>query len=555
MWISTDMDILLTGGQVIDGTGSPAFPADVAIKDGRVEALLDSGIGAEAAETIDVSGCIVSPGFIDVHSHSDFVFALPPERQRALLEGRIRQGITSEIVGNCGLGRYPSTSESSPLVEGICGFFMPDRTPSVGHTIAEYLDYIGRQGVAVNVGTLVPHGPIRFATSGPAARGSTPTELHQAEELLKESLEAGAFGLSLGLIYPPGLFTPTAEIVQLARCVARFDGIVTFHQRSGSPELLDNSINEILEVGRCAEAHVHISHEHAQGRETLGGVEKLLEWSDHAERESICYTQDVIPYTVVQTTLLAVYPPWTLAEGVAGWLKLARDPDARSRMRREIETKAPVWPPWIAGNWATNIIRDVGYAGIRIAECGHSREKIGMSLSDMAEQAGDHPFEAMTDLLLASDGQVTMSLDGISGTRDDDKPLRLLVAHPTRAIVTDAWDVGRGTPHAGAYGAFPKVFRRYVRELELLTLPEAIRKLTSLPASIFGIKDRGVLEPGAHADIVVFRPEKILDRATEQSPRVFAEGIDFVFVNGRPLISKGDLTNQMPGSVLRHNCC
>jgi len=326
---------------------------------------------------------------------------------------------------------------------------------------------------------------------------------------------------------------------------------VTFHQRSGSPELLEPAINEILTVGQQADVHVHLSHEHAQGRDVEAGIEKLLSLSEQARGAGIHYTQDVIPYTTVHTTLLAVYPPWSLAQGIPGWLHLAHDPVQRRRMQTEIETTIPQWPPWQEGNWATNIIRDVGYAAIRIAECEKVPEVIGRSLDELGADQACTPFTAMTDLLLTCAGQVTMCLDGISGTVQDEGPLELLIADPDRALISDAWDIGRGKPHAGAYGAFPKVLRRYVRERGILDLPTAIRKLTALPAEIMGLKNRGVLKPGAWADVVAFDPHTVSDLSTEQTPRTFAQGVDLVMVNGKPIFRAGRLTGEVPGAVLR----
>jgi N-acyl-D-amino-acid deacylase len=545
------MDILLKGAQLIDGTGRDAFPGNLGIAQGRITDLFPPDLEPEAEEVIDVSGLCLTPGFIDIHSHSDLIFTLPPARQRELLQGRIRQGITTEIVGNCGLGRFPSTPASAPQAEAICGFLTPADVTSVGHSLDEYLRHLETQGVITNVGTLVAHGPIRLACAGFSPGPLEGDMLTPALRLIDQSLAQGAWGLSLGLIYPPGLYTSTEEITHMAAQVARASGIITFHQRSGSPELLEQAINEILTVGQQAHVHVHLSHEHAQGRDARAGVEKLLGFGEQARAEGIHYTQDVIPYTTVHTTLLAVYPPWSLAQGIPGWLDLAGDPVQRRRMQKEIETTIPQWPPWQQGNWATNIIRDVGYAAIRIAECDDAPEVIGLSLEELGADLGSTPFAAMTDLLLTCAGQVTMCLDGISGTVDDEGPLEMLITDPNRALISDAWDIGRGRPHAGAYGAFPRILGRFVRERRILDLPSAIRKMTSLPAEIMELKDRGVLKPGAWADIVAFDPHTVSDLSTEKTPRTFAQGIHLVLVNGTPLFRAGKLTDEIPGSVLR----
>ncbi len=545
------IDILIKGGQVVDGTGQAGFLGDVAITDGRISAISVPGREPQAKTVIDVNGLVVAPGFIDIHSHSDLVFTLEPSKQRKLLEGRIRQGITTEIVGNCGLGCYPATEASAPLAQAQFGFLRPSDASVMGHSIDDYLSHLETSGVAVNVATLVPHGPIRLATPGLDTGPSDSEQLSAAIQLIEQSLNAGAFGLSFGLIYPPGLTTSTEEIRHLCTTVAKHQGIVTFHQRSGSPELLDPAIREILDVGRATQAHVHLSHEHAQGRLASAGVEKLLQYNRQAAAEGIDYTQDVIPYTTVHTTLLALYPPWSLTQGIPGWLELARCSEQRQKMQQEIESVVPTWPPWLSGNWPTNIVRDVGYGAIRIAECETRPETIGQSLEELGHSQGEHPFAAMTDLLIGAEGQVTMCLDGISGTVDDEAPLERLIADPNRALISDAWEIGRGRPHPGAYGAFPKVFRRYVRERKILDLPSAVRKLTSLPAAIMDLKNRGTLKEGAWADVVVFDPDRICDTSTEQHPRSVAQGIEWVFVNGTCLYGEGRLLDECPGQVIR----
>jgi N-acyl-D-amino-acid deacylase len=542
-------DLLLEGGGLVDGTGSPRRLADVAIDRERIAAIGDLS-RAEARRRIDCAGRTVVPGFVDLHSHHDLVFALPPPLQARYLEGRLLQGITTEIVGNCGLGAFPVTRQSTPLVSALDRFISPPEAAFEWSTAAEYLDRLERQGVALNVGALLPHGPLRVAAMGMTGRAPTASEVAAMRRGVREACEAGAFGISFGLIYPPGQYASTEEVAALCAEVPP-GAFAAFHQRSGSAELIERAVGEILEVGRRTGRAVHLSHDHAQGERAWPLLETLIGLGDRARAGGLDYTQDVIPYTGVNTTMLALYPGWALAEGVEGFLKAARDPAARRRMKEEMASKVPSWPPWVEGNWCTNLVRDSGWESVHVAHAGSLASAAGRGAVELGRSSGKDPFDAITDLLLASRGDVTMLLFGISGDRENDGPLRTLVSHPTRAIVSDAWECGQAAPHPGAYGAFPRVFSRYVRETRTLAFEEAVRKATSLPADRLGLRDRGRIEPGAFADLVVLDRDTVADTSTYERPRAPARGIDAVFLNGVPAVERGRYLPGTPGRVLR----
>ena len=516
-------------------------------------AAVASGLVADAPR-LDIKGRVVAPGLIDLHSHSDLCFALPLPDQARLLEGRVRQGITTELLGNCGIGCAPCTRSTRSEVETVCGFITPDGVDWEWDSFGSYLDRLERQGVLLNVASLVAHGPLRLMVMGPRGARSTAAERQQIGRLARAAIEEGAHGVSFGLIYPPGQFADTDELESVGRAVAAAGGFVAFHQRGSSRDTLTQAVDEIVEVGRRAGVGVHHSHVETVGRRAWAGTAEVLSAHDRAVRDGIEISGDVIPYTAVCTTMLALYPPWSLDGGVPAFLDRLRNPVLRARMRREIEETSPVWPPWAErGRFAMNIARECGWDRIRLAHVESDLNKTWehLTISEMGLRRGTHPFEALCDLLLEESGVATQLIFGISGDDTTDAPLLPLLASPTLAVVSDAWDIGKGFPHPGAYGAFPRVLGHYVRERRLLGLVEAVRRMTSLPARRLGLRDRGRIARGCQADLIVFDPETVGDRSTFEDPRRHAVGIDEVLVNGRRVVAGGEFRPQAAGRVLR----
>ncbi|HZM71469.1 MAG TPA: amidohydrolase family protein [Candidatus Cryosericum sp.] len=503
---------------------------------------------------LDAAGRIVAPGFIDLHSHSDLCLALPLDRQAGLLEGRIRQGITTELVGNCGIGCAPVVPVGIGELRRLCGFITPDGVGWSWESVADYLDRLGEQGVIPNVAALVAHGPARAAAMGSRAGRPTREEQKRMDDEVRRAIEAGAFGVSFGLIYPPGQFADTDELVSVAAAARNAGGFAAFHQRGSSRETLGPAVREILEVGRRARAPVHHSHVETVGPRAWNATEEVLRLHDSAARDGVALSGDVIPYTAVCTTMLALYPPWSLEGGVGAFLERLRDPAARRRMRQEIQDASPIWPPWEGeGRWTMNIVRECGWERIRLAHVdGAANKRLeSLSLAEIGRQRGRHPFEALSDLLLEEDGVATQLIFGISGDDQGDADLLPLLKSPHLAYVTDAWEIGKGSPHPGAYGAFPRVLGHYVRERRLLPLEEAVRKLTSLPAERLALRDRGLVKPGFKADLVVFDRKRVSARSDYFDPRRPAAGIEDVFVNGRRVVGEGRFHPQAAGQVLR----
>ncbi|HZO89515.1 MAG TPA: D-aminoacylase [Chthonomonadaceae bacterium] len=555
------METIISGAQVLDGTGRPGFRADVGIQDGKIAAIGDLR-EARAAACIDADGLTLAPGFIDLHSHCDALLAQPFDRQQELMRGRVCQGITTELIGNCGFAAAPVTPATRPLVEGMLGFLSAAEPLSWNwRTTADYLAHLERSGLVLNVAALVAHGPIRvLAMGGVEGRQATAEEIARMRRAVRESLEQGAFGISFGLVYPPGQYAPTEEVAALCEVVAAFGNGVgrrrfaNFHQRGGTLESLLPSLEEIVGVGRATGASVHLSHDQVvASHDWVRHAEADIALSERACAEGIDYTQEVFPYTSVGTTLLALYPPWALEGGLRAFLERLSDPVLRARMRHDIEHVLPEWPPWLPGRWPINIVRAVGWENIRIAFVAKPRNKPfeGRSVPEIAARMGKSPFDAVSDLLLDEEADIQQIVIGITGNLNNEEGMRLFLAHPTRAFCTDAWDTGRGKPHPGVFGAYPRILGKYTREERLLSLPEAIRKMTSLPAARLGLTDRGSIAEGYHADLVLFDPTTIADRATFEHPRQTPLGLPYVFVNGRAVVWQGEYRPQPAGQVLR----
>ena len=543
--------LLLRGGAVCDGTGAEPFAADVLLEGDRIAAV-SPALSIPDAGVFDVTGRIVAPGFIDLHSHADLVLPLPAPLRDRLMAGRILQGITTELVGNCGLGPAPSTPASAPVLSGILAWMTPPGRSRAWPELSGWLDDVEAGRPPLNVGTLVAHGALRMAAMGLRPGPPAATEQAAMERAAERALEEGAFGVSTGLIYAPGLFADTAELAALGRIAARRRRLFTSHVR-GSSELLLPAVDELLRIGRETGVAVHHSHSEAVGRAHWRSIEQVLEREEAARRAGVQVTCDMFPYTVAATMMIAIYPPWSLEGGAGQLLARLRDPDSRARIGRDIETLRPAWPPWDGDGWPHNLVSAVGWDGIAVARVGSERNRSaeGLTLVQLGAARGAHPFEAVSDLMVEEGARVGMWVFEISGDERDDSALRTIASHPATAFCTDAVDSGQGLPHPAAYGALPRVLARWVREEPLLTMGEAIRRMTGWPAAIAGVRERGLVRPGFHADLVVFDPQRIADRATLRDPRHPATGIDHVFVNGGLAATAGRLADTSLGRVLR----
>jgi N-acyl-D-amino-acid deacylase len=544
-------DLLVQNAQLIDGTGQPAYSADIAIHDDRIAAI--GQFDNNAKQTIDARGLTIMPGIIDPHSHADLILPLDANKQSDLMRGKLAQGITTTIVGNCGLGCAPVASrEAEATLRAVNAWMTPEQVAWRWRTTGEYLNLLEANGLPLNVATLAPHGPIRISAMGLSKGAPSKSQMKTMRAMVERSMREGALGLSTGLIYPPGMYSDTEELKELARVVAEHGGIYTSHIR-GSSETLIPAVRELLEVGRSIGVRIHHSHNEAVGRRHWSKIDRVLRMEEEAERQGLRISFDMFPYTAAATMMIAIYPPWSLEGGVAPLVERLRDRKTRQRISRDIERRTPRWPPWRDSGWPHNLVKATGWDAIRIGYVESRRNKRyeNRSLTELARLTGKTPFDAISDLIVEERGQVSMLIFEVTGEREERELLRKYATHRLAAFCTDAEDYGRGLPHPAAYGAFPRILAKFVREDRALTLEEAIRKMTSYPAQIFGLKDRGIIRPGALADLVIFDPKRVNDRANYNFPRREATGIKTVLINGRVAFGEGETRDRWCGMAIR----
>lgn len=546
-----NIDELIVNATIVDGTGADPFFGNVGILGER---LIGPILGTPPAplRTTDARGMILAPGFIDVHSHGDLIHPMPEELRRGLVLGRLAQGITTEIIGNCGLGACPVFGAAAKIVPSINSWMTPPGSRWEWESVSSFLEILERRPLSCNVGMLAAHGPLRISAMGLSPGFPAREHINSMSQWLEEALDCGAFGLSTGLIYPPGMFSETQELIHLARIVSRRGRILTSHIR-GSSETLLEAVEELLAIGREAGARVHHSHNEAVGREHWWKVERVLEREEMAARDGIAVSFDMFPYTAAATMMLAIYPPWSLEGGVERLLERLRHSSLREQIRRDIETLAPVWPPWEPGRWPHNLVRAVGWQNIYVGSCGKPKnsEYEHLNLVELGERMGKSPFDAVSDLMLLDGGMVSQLIFDVSGDEKDEKNIERLLSHRMGILATDANDFGKGLPHPAAYGAFPRILARFARDKHVCSISDAIRKMSGRPAELFGISQRGVIREGYFADLVLIDYERLADRATFREPRRLAEGMERVYVNGRLAVERGQWRDASAGRLLR----
>ncbi len=525
-------DLLFRQARVVDGTGVPAFVADVAISQGRIAALAPR-LDDRAARIVEAQGLALAPGFIDLHCHFDAYHLAEPAG-----EIKIRQGVTLEVVGNCGASLAPLVPERAQMGVEYClggpGRF--DREVD-WRSYGQYTAKVEAGRPILNVAGLVGHGSLRVAAMGFADRPAGPAELGTMTHLLEDALEAGAAGMSTGLYYAPGLFATTDEVIALAKVVARRGGYYASHIRNEAEGLLE-ALDEALAIGRASGVPVHISHLKAAGTRNWGKADAVVEKLEAARREGMDVTCDVYPYHFSSTSLQAVIPPWALEGGGQSLVGRLGEPATRARIIAGIRDGIPGWE---------NIYHNAGWEKILISAVNTpaNRRVQGQSVAQAAAAAGADPFEWAMDLLVAERGAVSI----IAGSMHEENVARFLTL-PFARIGSDGAP-RRGKPHPRVYGTFPRVIRRFVRELKALTLEEAVRKMTSASADRLGLRDRGRLQVGCQGDCVLFDPQTFGDTATFEEPCQYPVGLRAVTVAGRLVVDEGRVTGARPGRFRR----
>ncbi len=524
--------ILFRDATVVDGAGELPFRADVAVADGKIVEIAP-GISATAERVIDAGGLVLAPGFIDIHSHSDMTLFTHPG-----LESKAFQGVTLEVTGNCGLGAFPVTrGKERELADflRVHDFILPP-DGLIWTDLAGYAQLIDSQTPGIHIAPLVGHGPLRIAAMGMDDRYPTVSELEAMNRLLETALLQGAWGMSTGLIYPPGSYAATDELVFLARTLARHNALYASHIRSEAEGLFP-ALKEAITIGRESGVRVQVSHLKALGSRNRGEGRKLLSTLVSARAAGVDIAADQYPYDASATTLTATVPAWAHAGGVTALLERLRDTGLRGRLVEEINRE---------------ILAREGASGIMVGTChsAQNRRLSGESLASVAARWECSPAEAVLRLLSEEEGAVGAVFFSMSS--DD---VAAILADPLVAVGSDghglhAVDAAGETTHPRSYGTFPRVLGKYVRDEKLLPLSSAIRKMTALPASRLGLTNRGMVRAGYAADLVLFDPVTIGDPADYREPHRYAVGVSHLVVAGRFVISDGALTGARPGRLL-----
>ncbi len=532
---SEPFDLLITGGRVVDGSGNPWVHTDIGIRGDRI---VERGklAGHPARRVIDATGLVVTPGFIDMLGQSELSLLVD-----ARAESKVRQGITTEITGE---GGSPAPQNDRTL-EDLDPFVTLFRIDIDWRDFAGYFARLERQGIAINFGSYVGATQARQAVLGSEKRAPTPAELEQMKKLVAEAMQQGALGLSTSLVYAPANYASTEELVELARVAAGYGGTYASHMR-GEGRGIFAALEETFTIARQAGIPVEIFHLKIAGRDMWGNMKEVVGRIEAARASGLDITADQYPYLAGATALDSCIPPWAHAGGRQEMLKRLRDPAVRVRLRREISQPGQDWENfyWMSGGAGGVMVSSVSNPALKSYE--------GVRLSEVARQRGQDALDALFDVLLADEAQ-TSAIFFIMSEEDVIEAMKqpwVSVGTDYPAVRTDG-PLSTWKPHPRAYGSYPRILRRYVRDLKVLTLEEALRKMTSLPAQRLGLAGRGLLVPGYFADVVLFDLDRIRDLATFEQPHQYSTGVEYVIINGQPVLDKGQMTSARPGRVLR----
>lgn len=528
-------DVIIQHGHIIDGTGSPWYAADVGIKDGRIAAIGDLS-GARAGKTLDAHGMVVAPGFIDMLGQSELSILVNPS-----LPSKIFQGITTEITGE---GDSAAPLNEAMLADRQRGF---ERLgiKADWHTLGEYFARLQHQGMGINLGSYVGATSVREMVIGYGNRAPTPEELKKMQDLVAQAMQEGAVGVSTALQYAPAPYAGTDELIALASTAAHYGGIYATHMRSeGNGET--QALEETFRIGAEAHIPVEIFHLKASGKPNWGHAKDAIARIEAARARGIDVAADTYAYTAWENSFSAIIPPWAHDGGNAKLIERLKDPATRARIRHDLMTPSASWDnEWLAINGPEDIL----ITGVLDRQLLPYQ---GKRISEIAQMWHEDPIDTICDLLIKDDAGTEVAVFGMS-----EPDVQQVLQQPWVSIDNDASGtapdgiLGEDHPHPRAYATFPRILRLYVREKHLLSLPEAIRKFTALPAQREHLTDRGVLKQGMWGDVVVFDPDAIHETATFEKPNQLSVGMQYVLVNGVPVIEAGKMTGALPGKVLR----
>ena len=524
-------DVLITNAQIVDGSGGAARTGSVAISAGKIAAV--GTVSGTATRTIDAKGRTLAPGFIDLHSHSDLPLVTDGNGQ-----SKIRQGVTTEVIGESGsVAPRKDASATAPWTD-----------------FAGYFATIEKGGISPNLLSYVGLGTVREMVVGEDERQATPAEITSMQQLVAKTMEnPGVFGVSSGLIYPPNSYANVDELAEVSKAVSGM-GLYASHLRYDGPKLRDG-IEEAIAIGERAKIPVHIFHVKVTGQKNFGRMKEVIELVEAARARGVRVTADQYPYVASSTSLTATIPQWAQDGGTDKLVARLKSPQDRARIRAAMEDTNPDWESRYqsAGTWQNVQLAAIGRTrGSATAGESPNRKYEGMRVAEAAKQAGKDPFDFVFDLLIEERGSVACVYFII-----DEADLELAMKQPWVAVGSDGSSLAidgplrAGVPHPRNFGTFPRVLGRYVRERKVISLEEAIRKMTTLPASILGLSDRGAIKAGQWADLVLFDPNTVADQATFEDPFQYPVGIDTVLVNGTVVLDEGKHTNARPGKVLQ----
>lgn len=528
-------DLILRGGELLDGTGASPRRADLGIIGDRIAAIGDLA-NISAAQVIDATGRFVAPGFIDIHTHTDETIFINPR-----MESKIHQGVTTEVTGNCGDSAAPLFGAAfDSLKKSIAEYGNISLT---WNSMGDYLDRVAQMGIATNYVTFVGYGTLRASVMGYAMRAPSEEELVSMQTSLARSMDEGAWGISTGLIYPPCSYASMDELVAVSRVAAERGGLYTSHIRNEGDRLLE-SVEEALTIGERAGIRVQLSHHKAAGKRNWGKVQQSLARIEQARAAGIHACADQYPYVASSTGLGTVLPDWAHEGGSEKLVERLREPVALARIMDEIRTERPGWE---------NPAVDSGWHNIIIVGAKSDRGLQGRSVWQIAEMRGKDPVETACDLLIENQGTVQVVIFSMC-----EEDVQTVMRQDWVFVGSDSTARAPTGPlaeiqcHPRTYGTFPRLLSRYVRDLKVLTWEQAIAKTTNGPAQMLGLERRGRLQEGYFGDVVVFDPATIRDTATFTEPHQFPAGIDYVLVNGKITIDHDQHTGILAGKVLRH---